>query len=565
MTSLTPASEPYFDLGTFGRRIRTTSPEAQTWFDRGLTWIYGFHHEEAAICLETAIVHDPGCVMAYWALAYALGPNYNFIWDFFEPDQLETAMRRTHKALDDARSHLKDGDPVESALIQALEARYPRDWAGKEFKTWNENYVKAMEKVYNDFPNDLDVAAVYADSMMCLVPWKLWDLRTGEPEPGSPAKSIQRVLEKALVQPEAATHPGLLHLYIHLCEMSSSPERAVPAADKLFGLIPDAAHLNHMPSHLDILIGDYRRAISANAKAVVSDNLYVSRKGAGGFYTIYRLHNFSSLIYGAMFCGQYQVAIRFVEAMEQVLTDDLVRSLPKFIECETSVRLHVLVRFGRWDEILKVPFPDDRQVYASKTVMTHYARGIAFAATNRVDEALVELNEVRESIKRVPPEYVTFPNTTVDVLAIAEPMLSGEIEYRRENYDVAFEHLRQAIKLYDGLQYAEPWAWMMPVRHPYAALQLERGNIEEALATYAADLGYDTALPRAHQHPNNVWALHGYHECLVKLGRTAEAQIIMPQLRLALAVADVEIKSSCFCRLDVTDKVVDGAGSHCCD
>ena len=186
--------------------------------------------------------------------------------------------------------------------------------------------------------------------------------------------------------------------------------------------------------------------------------------------------------------------------------------------------------------------------------MTHYARGVALAASGRVAEAEQERTAFRSAAAKVPESRMLFNNTCVDILAVAASMLDGELEYRRANYDEAFDHLRRAIALDDGLPYDEPWGWMQPVRHAYGALMLEQGHVEEACAVYAADLGLDEALPRACQHPGNVWSLHGYHECLTRLGDQRAARIIKQQLDLALARADVTINASCYCRLS----------DHCC-
>jgi tetratricopeptide (TPR) repeat protein len=561
-----PSSEAYYDLGTFGRPVETSNQEAQVWFNRGLTWIYAFHQDEAVRCFEAALSHDPTCVMAYWGMAFALGPNYNNKWEFFPPPQLKDHMERVHQLFGDVEPYLDKADPLERALVQALKARFPKNYADMEFRQWNEAHVKEMKEVYDKYgANDLDVAALYVDAMMCLTPWKMWDLKTGEPCPGSYARTAQGVLEKAFLDPEADHHPGLLHLYIHLIEMSASPERAIHAADKLLGLIPDAAHLNHMPSHIDVLIGDYRRAIYANARAIVSDEVYVSRSGPGGFYIIYRLHDYQSIIYAAMFNGQYKTAMRFVEGMERSMGEEMVRALPDFVEPMVTTRLHVLVRFGRWDEILEREMPEDKDLYCVTTVMMHYARGLALAAKGKLDEASVELTHFETAFKKVPPSRLHFPAQSIPTLAVGEMMLKGEFEYRRKNYTEAFKHLEEAVHRYDNLQYGEPWPWMMPSRHPYAALLVEQGWIQKALKIYSEDLGYDHTLPRACQHPNNVWSLHGYHECLVKLGRKEEANIVLPQLRLALAIADVKISSSCFCRLEVDESVLyDGPTSRCC-
>jgi tetratricopeptide (TPR) repeat protein len=562
-----PSSEPYYELGTFGRPIRTISKDAQEWFNRGLTWTYGFHHEEAVLCFEQSLSHDPRCVITYLFLIYALGPNYNKKGEYFADDELTRHMTKIHQATDDVEELLtaREGDVgglpnLERMFYEALKGKFPREYRGKEFRKWNEAFVDGMKAVYEEYgEEDLDMSAVYVDSMMCLTPWQLWDLRTGQPTPNSQSLQALSVLEKALTDPRSDTHPGLLHLYIHLIEMSATPEKGIPYADKLFGLIPDSGHLNHMPSHLDILIGDYRRAIASNARAIISDEMYLAKSGSDNFYTTYRIHNYESLIYAAMFNGQFKVAMRYVEQLERSLGEELVRKLPDFNESSVSTRLHVLVRFGRWDEILEMTIPLDQELYCNTTAMTHYARGIAFAARGRMDEAMQERAAFREAFKRVPESRITFPNRSVDVLAVGEAMLDGEIAYRQGDFELAFNHLRESIRRYDSLIYGEPWGWLQPVRHAYAALQLERGNLNEALKTYAADLGYDDSLPRAHQHPNNVWALHGYYECLTRLGKDDQAKIVLPQLRLALAVADVKISSSCFCRLETQEGLADGA------
>lgn len=199
-----------------------------------------------------------------------------------------------------------------------------------------------------------------------------------------------------------------------------------------------------------------------------------------------------------------------------------------------SYRVHVLIRFGKWHDILQLAFPDDRQFYCVTTTMLHYARALSYSVLDQVENALEERELFREFRKKIYPSRFEYPNSWQVILNVAETM--------------AFEQLRESIKYYDNLIYAEPWGWMQPPRHAYAALQLEQGNVEEAAKTYAEDLGFSDSLPRAVRHPNNVWALHGYHECLVKLARHDEAKILEPQLTLALAVADISIESSCFCR-----------------
>lgn len=545
--------DEYYNLGTYHRRVTTESDEAQKWFDRGLIWSFAFNHEESARCFERATEMDPTCAMAYWGLAYALGPNYNKPWEAFDESDMASTTDLTHHAVMKAQEMAAGASSlVEQALINALHLRYPRDVPPEDWSVWNRSYASVMERVYESFPADLDVAALYADALMNLTPWKLWDLHTGDPAPGAQTMKAKAVLEFAMQQPGGDAHPGLLHLYIHLMEMSSSPETALTAADRLRRLVPDAGHLVHMPTHIDILCGDYWRAIASNSDAIRADEKFVSRAGALNFYTLYRAHDYHFRIYAAMFAGQSKVALDTAAELEAAIPEELLRvespPMADWLEGFLAMRVHVLIRFGHWEEILQLNLPEDKELYCVTTAMLHYGKGVALAAMARVVEAEEQLLALNDALRRVKDSRTIFNNSCLDILAVAVPMLEGELEYRRGNFDLAFQHLRKSIELDDGLPYEEPWGWMQPTRHAYGALLLERGLVEEAAKVYRADLGFDSTLPRALQHPNNVWSLHGYHECLMKLDRVAEADILRPQLRVAVAVADVPIKSSCFCR-----------------
>lgn len=253
-----------------------------------------------------------------------------------------------------------------------------------------------------------------------------------------------------------------------------------------------------------------------------------------------------------MFAGQSKIALDTAAELESSLPEELLRvespPMADWLEGFIPMKMHALVRFGYWKEILDLPIPKDQQLYCTTTAMTHYAKGVALSALGKVDEAEKERSLFREAAGRVPASRTVFNNTCNDILAVGGAMLDGELEYRRGQIDLAFEHLRKAIELSDNLPYDEPWGWMQPPRHAYGALLLEQGRIEDATGVYTADLGFDDTLPRALQHPNNVWALHGLHECLLKLNRLGEARIVKKQLDLTAATADVPIPSSCFCR-----------------
>lgn len=548
----------YFDLGSYSRHVTGTAP-AQIWFNRGLVWAYAFNHEEAAACFERAAEADPGCAMAYWGLAYAVGPNYNKPWEAFGPGEVPAAISRALAALGDATAPAEAASPVERALLRAMAARYPAaapagddgcDPAAGEAR--NAGYAAAMREVYRAHPGDLDVAALFADALLNLTPWALWDIATGEPAQGAATPEAQAVLEQALASPEGQAHPGILHMYIHLMEMSARPEDALPAADLLRDLAPDAGHLRHMPTHLDVLCGDYASVVAGNSAAIVADEKFRARHGAMNFYTLYRAHDYHFKIYGAMFLGRERAALEAADQLAAAIPEDLLRvqnpPMADWLEGFVAMRLHVLIRFGRWPEILAAPLPADPDLYLVTTAMTHYAKGVAHAASGQVEQAAAEQARFGAAVARVPESRTIFNNTSLDILAVAAAMLDGELEYRRGNHDEAFRLLRRAVELDDGLPYDEPWGWMQPARHAYGALLLEQGLLTEAEAVYRADLGLDGTLARACQHPGNVWSLHGYHECLTRLGKHEQAGIVEQQLKIAAARADVPIRSSCYCR-----------------
>jgi tetratricopeptide (TPR) repeat protein len=547
----------YYDLGKFSRPITTSHPEARTWFDRGLAWTYAFNHEEAIVCFERALRHDPDCAMAHWGISYAIGPNYNKPWEAFDDEDKSQSLERALEASAAASEAAAGASLVEQALIGALKKRYPASAEEEDFGPWNDGYADAMRAVHGAFQDDIDICALFAEAIMNRTPWALWDLVTGKPAEGADTAEAVAVLETAFRNLDAAgasLHPGLLHMYIHLMEMSPYPERALKAGDALVDVMPDAGHLVHMPTHIDVLCGHYQNVVARNSAAVVADRKFLAKAGAMNFYSAYRSHNYHFKAYGAMFLGQYRPAIEAAEEMIDTLPAELLETgsppMADWLEAFVPIKQHVLIRFGKWREILAQPFPEDQNLYCVTTAMMHYARTVALASLADVDAAAAERDAFLKARDRVPESRMLFNNTCLDILAVAEAMLTGELEYRKGNHDRAFEHLRKAVEADDTLPYDEPWGWMQPVRHALGALLLEQGRFEEAEATYRADLGLDGTLRRPCQHPDNVWSLHGLHECLSRRGETIEAGLIKQRLDLASARADVPIEASCFCRLE---------------
>jgi len=501
-----------FDLGAHTRTISTDSAEAQRWFDRALNWSYAFSREEAHRCFERVVEADPDCAIGYWGLAYSLGPYYNGPWDRMPDGLREHVNAKIHGFIEQAKQ-APTATPAERALIDAYAIRCPE-------------------------PANLENRA---------------------PAEGASTEQALELLDMALDRAEAEgrpPHPGLLHFKIHIMEMSPTPEAGLPQADVLRALIPDAAHLIHMPSHLYVLCGLFQDSLDSNIEAVVADEKYMAANPEIGIYSIYMLHNIHFQMYSAMFLGQYEAALRAGNQIWETVTPEALRHdnpfLVNYLEAFYGMKVHVYIRFGKWQEIIDEPMPEDPELLCVTTALWHYAKGVAYAATGDVDNAAAQQAMFAEAFERVPEERKVFNNESRDMLRVGEAMLAGELEYRRENYDEAFEHLRRCVDLYDHLNYSEPWVWMQPPRHALGALLLEQGHVDEAAAVYRADLGLDDTLVRPSQHPGNVWALHGYLECCQALGRDEEATDIEKQLAAASAVADVDVSSSCFCRLETT-------------
>ncbi len=544
----------YYDLGNYSMPVSTRVPAAQAWFDRGYLWCIGFNHDEAIACFRQALEHDPNCAMAWWGIAYAAGPNYNKPWAAFDEVDLARCFAETAKAIATARTLAHDATALERDLIEAQAARSVAA-AIDALPALNDAYAAAMADVFARHPDNPDVCALYAEAMMIRTAWLLWDLKSGQPGENADTLRIVAILEAALAANAAAgaaPHPGLLHYYIHTMEMSPAPEKALAASNQLRGLAPDSGHLQHMPTHIDVLCGDYQSVIDWNEAAIIADRSYLEREGAANFYSFYRCHNYHFKAYGAMFLGQYQPAIAAAREMVATLPEALMRvtspPMADWLEAFVPTDMHVYIRFGKWREIIDAALPADQLLYAFTTATMHYAKAVAHAASGDVLAAQAAAARFEAAALTVPATRKLMNNFCADLLAIARAMMQGEIAYRLGDYATAFAHLRRSVELDDTLPYDEPWGWMQPTRHALGALLLEQGQLQEAAAVYRADLGLDATLSRACQHPNNVWSLHGYHECLRKLGRIAEASAIKQRLDVANALTDVPVKASCFCK-----------------
>ena len=547
-----------YDTGAYTRKITTVSADAQRWFDRGLNWCYGYHHEEALHCFEQALKADPACAMAQWGVAYAVGPNYNYPWVLMDQASKARSLGRAYDATQAALGLAGSVTRPERALIEALPARYPQRDPIDDQRPWDIAFADAMRLVQRAHPRDLDIRAVFVEAILNQTPWKMWDLRTGGPVPGAGTMEAQELLDAGLrMVPGAMNHPGLLHLHVHLMEMSPHPEAAFLTGDRLREISGDMGHLTHMPTHIDVQCGQYRDALYWNQQAIIADRKFYDRAGPLNFYSGYRIHNYHFAAYGAMFLGQFAPAIAAIDEMIRTTPEDLLRipspPMADFFEGFIALRQHVLVRFGKWNDIVDQPLPDDQQLYCTTTTMMHYARGVAYAAMGNVPAAEAEQTLFRTSRPSVPKTRYLHNICCQDLLEIAEHMLEGEIAYRRGEHNAAFASLRTAIALEDDLPYDEPWGWMQPIRHALGALLFEQGRAAEAETVYREDLGLAGNLPRAQIHADNVWALRGLLSCLERRGEVVEARLIRQRLEVAAARADIDVAVSCFCAVGTGD------------
>lgn len=543
----------YFDVDVYSRKITTTSADAQRWFDRGLVWTYSYCHEEAIKCFAKALEHDPDCAMAQWGIAYAVGPNYNMEWKHFDPDGKAKALASAYDATQAALALVDKVTAPERVLIEALQARYPQRDVIDDQRPWNVGFMNAMRCAYQAHPDDLEVACIFVEAVMNVTPWQMWDLKKGAVAEGAGTVEAEAVLDKCFETDAAWKHPGLLHLHVHLMEMSPHPERALKTGDVLRTLVPDAGHLIHMPTHIDILCGDYRDTLFWNEQAIKADLKFVEREGAMNFYTAYRIHNYHFAMYGAMFLGQYDAAMRAAEGLIETTPEDLLRvespPMADFIESYFSMKEHVMIRFGKWREIIALPSVADPDLFCVTNAMRLYAKGVAHAALGEVEAGEAVRLEFLEAKAHVPDSRYLHNNSCLDLLDIAEAMLDGELAYRKGDYAKAFADLRRSVALDDDLPYDEPWGWIQPTRHALGALLFEQGRLDEAELVYREDLGLGGALSRATIHPDNVWSLKGLVDCLAGKGadQTEEARLLKQRLDFALSRADGRVAASCFC------------------
>ncbi|WP_298712760.1 hypothetical protein [Chitinophaga sp.] len=517
---------PFFDnISGVDFKISTTQQEAQAYFNQGMMLAYGFNHAEAARSFYEATRLDSGCAMAHWGFAYVLGPNYNA---GMEDDNYQRAW----EAVTRAKALLANCTPKEAALIGALSTRYvqtpPADRAPLDSA-----YSAAMKKVYDQYPSDPDVGTLYAESMMNLHPWNLYDKITKVPRPWTPA--IVKVLERLIVQ--HPKHAGVHHFYIHALETSAAPEKAMASALLLDTLVKGAGHLLHMPSHIYINTGDYHLGSLSNIRAVEADSLYTTMCHAQGAYPLaYYPHNHHFLTATATLEGKSKWAWDAAMQLHKHTSGEVMR-MPGWgtLQHYYTIPYYIAVKLAMWDTIMAMPAPAADLVYPR--AVWHYARGMAHLGKHSLGNAKKEMDSLRILAADASLKDLTIwnINTTADLAQIAAKVLSAGIAVQEGQADASEKLLKEAIAIEDNLNYNEPPDWFFSVRHHLGAVLLKAGKGKEAEDVYREDL---------RTWRKNGWALIGLHQALAMQNKHAEAQKAKAEFDEAWKYADVKIAAS---------------------
>ena len=521
------AGAPLFSgMGSFHMPITTRDTDAQRYFDQGMVLAFGFNHAESIRSFRAAQTLDSDCAMCFWGEALATGPNINVTNNgkaVMTPEERASARA----AIDHALTLVDGVTPKERSWILALDKRYdgqretPRDPLDRA-------WADALADMVDAYPDDMTVAAVYAEALMNTMPWDYWG-PSGEAKPDTQAviKSLERVMA---AEPE---HPLALHLYIHALEASSNAQKAEGAADALANLVPGSGHLVHMPSHIYFRVGRYQDAALANIRAADIDEAYIAECNAQGFYpALYYPHNIHFLWASATMQGQSELSLKSARRVVENVRIEQVEQFPT-IQFFRTVPMLSLVRFARWEEILSEPEP--HAPFAFARAIWHYGRGVAYASMENKESALDELAAIERLEPEVDEIFMGNVYPAKSLIGIAKSLLRGEISFRSSAMAAAVTSFEEAVAMQDALPYTEPPFWYYPTRQSLGAALLADGRAAEAQLVFEADL---------EQYPMNGWSLYGLTEALNAQGLTASAEAARQRFETVWQFSDVTLSSS---------------------
>lgn len=534
--------EKYEEIRNFSKKITTNSEEAQILCDRALIQMFGTGYPEAIRLFKLALELDENIPFALWGISYSYGPGINF--NNLPSEYYKNGYEAYLKAL----KKIDYANEWERDLINSLQYRYPVEipQTFEEKMKVIRNYRNEFKKIYEKYPDDLDIASLYCESMISIHRTMLWNL---DKSPTPEVLELKEILESKM---KIKYHPQICHLLIHTLEHNSKYHKeALEAAELLQKNQKGVSHFYHMPCHILIFYGRFNECLDLSIKAVESFYNILKRQNKYDFNIKSFFHEVIYTSYSAMFTGSYDNAIKYALILKKEIDQKLLSMTYLNIEWFYSTFFHVYIRFGKWDEIISHEIYEDESLPITK-IIQRYARTIAYAVKGNVIESEKELALFEELKQNLPKTAVIGNNPAENVLNVGLQMALGELYYRKRDYEKGFNHLRESVRLCDGLKFSEPWDWMQPPRHALGALLLEQDYLEESIKVYLEDLEV---------YKNNIWSLTGLEECYEKLkikiidgeddSQIKNCEMLLNDVKekiLKLKQKDIKIKSSCFCK-----------------
>jgi len=496
--ALSEAPVLYHNLGTLTFKAGTRNPKAQAWFDQGVRLSFGFNHAEAQRAFREAQKLDPQCALCFWGEALILGPNINVP---MMPEANEPALAALAKAV----ALAPKAPPRDRALIGALERRYSADPKADRAKL-DAAYAAAMGEVAKQFPEDT-ILALYAEALMDTQPWDYWE--AGGTRPKGNGAAIVETLETVLKRNPA--HPGAIHLYIHAVEASTTPERALPYANRLGALMPGAGHIVHMPAHTYYRVGMYREALDTNKRAMAVDEQYFGTSPSDPLYKVaYYPHNIHFLMVSAQMGGDGKAAIDAANRLDAAIPVEAVKQFA-ILQLVKAAPYTTRTQFSDADAILRLPAPPAGLVLVD--AMYHYARAVAYARKGdgaAAQDELDALARIESGGDFKPLDEWSIP--AKEIVQTARLVAAGRLADAKGDLAGAAKAYEDAVFIEDSLAYTEPPYWYYPVRQSLGSVLLRQGKLDDA------ERAFRESLARVR---NNGWALAGLAETYKRKGDAA--------------------------------------------